>query len=80
MKFSKSAMTDLCTGAEKGSTSSNDTKQPNVIMKEIVRLKVSDKLKVCDELVQNSKRLEFFLTLPLYEQEEYVWMLLDGIL
>ncbi|KAL8474291.1 hypothetical protein ACS0TY_025311 [Phlomoides rotata] len=78
MKFSKSAMTDLCTGVEKGSTSSNDTKQLNVIMKEIVGLKVSDKLKVCDELVQNSKRLEFFLTLPIDEQEEYVWMLLDG--
>ncbi|KAL8512202.1 hypothetical protein ACS0TY_018602 [Phlomoides rotata] len=78
MKFSKSAMTDLCTGAKKGSASSNDTKQLNVIMKEIVGLKVSDKLKVCDELVQNSKRLEFFLTLPLEEQEEYVWMLLDG--
>ncbi|KAL8474633.1 hypothetical protein ACS0TY_031183 [Phlomoides rotata] len=78
MKFSKSAMIDLCTGVEKGSTSSNDTKQLNVIMKEIVGLKVSDKLKVCDELVQNSKRLEFFLTLPIDEQEEYVWMLLDG--
>ncbi|KAL8524692.1 hypothetical protein ACS0TY_014335 [Phlomoides rotata] len=77
MKFSKSAMTDLCSGAEKGSTSTNDTKQLNCIMKEIVGLKVSDKLKVCDELVQNSKRLEFFRTLPLEEQEEYVWMLLD---
>ncbi|KAL8531092.1 hypothetical protein ACS0TY_007921 [Phlomoides rotata] len=45
MKFSKSAMTDLCTGAEKGSASSNDNKQLNVIMKGIVGLKVSDKLK-----------------------------------
>ncbi|KAL8506643.1 hypothetical protein ACS0TY_017510 [Phlomoides rotata] len=78
MKFSKGAMTDLCSGVEKGSTSNNDTTQLNCIMKEIVGLKVSDKLKVCDELVQNSKRLEFFLTLPLEEQEEYVWMLLDG--
>ncbi|KAL8498690.1 hypothetical protein ACS0TY_021867 [Phlomoides rotata] len=78
MKFSKTTMTDLCSGAEKGSPSNNDTKQLNCIMKEIVGLKVSNKLKVCDELVQNSKRLEFFLTLPLEEQEEYVWMLLDG--
>ncbi|KAL8505780.1 hypothetical protein ACS0TY_016845 [Phlomoides rotata] len=77
MKFSKGAMTDLCSGVEKGSTSNNDTTQLNCIIKEIVGLKVSDKLKVCDELVQNSKRLEFFLTLPLEEQEEYVWMLLD---
>ncbi|KAL8534347.1 hypothetical protein ACS0TY_010383 [Phlomoides rotata] len=77
MKFSKSAMTDLCSGAEKGSTSTNDTKQLNCIMKEIVGLKLSDKLKVCDELVQNSNRLELFLSLPLEEQEEYVWMLLD---
>ncbi|KAL8548816.1 hypothetical protein ACS0TY_007906 [Phlomoides rotata] len=45
MKFSKSAMTDLSTGAEKGSASSNDNKQLNVIMKGIVGLKVSDKLK-----------------------------------
>ncbi|KAL8525508.1 hypothetical protein ACS0TY_014938 [Phlomoides rotata] len=67
MKFSKSAMTDLCSGAEKGSTSTNDTKQLNCIMKEIVGLKVFDKMKVCDELVQNSKCLEFFLTLPLEE-------------
>ncbi|KAL8465036.1 hypothetical protein ACS0TY_034495 [Phlomoides rotata] len=78
MKFSKSAMIDLCSGAEKGSTSTNDTKQLNCIMKEIMGLKLSDKLKVCDELVQNSNRLELFLSLPLEEQEEYVWMLLDG--
>ncbi|KAL8502824.1 hypothetical protein ACS0TY_021810 [Phlomoides rotata] len=78
MKFSKNAMTDLCTGAKIGVGSSNDNKQLNVIMKGIVGLKVSDKLKVCDELVQNSKCLEFFLSLPLEELEEYVWMLLDG--
>ncbi|KAL8480012.1 hypothetical protein ACS0TY_026809 [Phlomoides rotata] len=78
MRFSKSAMTNLCNGTEKGSMSFNDSKQLNVIMKGIVGLKLSDKLKVCDELVQNSKHLEFFLTLPLEEQDEYVWMLLDG--
>ncbi|KAL8545178.1 hypothetical protein ACS0TY_005392 [Phlomoides rotata] len=77
-RFSKNAMTDLCTGADTGVGSSNDNKQLNVIMKGIVGLKVSDKLKVCDELVQNLKCLEFFLSLPLKEQEEYVWMLLDG--
>ncbi|KAL8548004.1 hypothetical protein ACS0TY_007338 [Phlomoides rotata] len=78
MRFSKSAMIDLCNGTKKGSTSSNDSKQHNVIMKGIVGLKLSDKMKVCDELVQNLKRLEFFLTLPLEELEEYVWMLLNG--
>ncbi|KAL8471375.1 hypothetical protein ACS0TY_028870 [Phlomoides rotata] len=71
-------MTDFNNGVDKGSGSSSENKQPNEIMKGIVGLKVSDKLKVCDELVQNSKRLEFFLTLPKEEQEEYVWMLLDG--
>ncbi|KAL8531903.1 hypothetical protein ACS0TY_008490 [Phlomoides rotata] len=78
MKFSKNAMTDLYHGAEMGVGSSNDTKQLNLIMKGIVSLKLSYKLKVCDELVQNSKCLEFFLSIPLEEQEEYVWMLLDG--
>ncbi|KAL8511442.1 hypothetical protein ACS0TY_018012 [Phlomoides rotata] len=78
MKFSKNTMTDLCIGAEKGSVSSNDNKQLNVIMKGIIGLKVSDKLKICNELVQNFKLSEFFLSLPLEEQEEYVWMLLDG--
>ncbi|KAL8544000.1 hypothetical protein ACS0TY_004521 [Phlomoides rotata] len=63
---------------DKGSVSSNENRQLNESMKGIDGLKVSDKLKVCDELVQNSKRLEFFLTLPAEEQEEYVWMLLDG--
>ncbi|KAL8499205.1 hypothetical protein ACS0TY_022252 [Phlomoides rotata] len=71
-------MTDFNNGVDKGSGSSSENKQLNEIMKGIVGLKVSDKLKVCDELVQNSKRLEFFLTLPKEGQEEYVWMLLDG--
>ncbi|KAL8475510.1 hypothetical protein ACS0TY_028240 [Phlomoides rotata] len=78
MKFSNVAMIDFNNGVDKGSGSSSENKQLNEIMKGIVGLKVSDKLKVCDELVQNSKRLEFFLTLPKEEQEEYVWMLLDG--
>ncbi|KAL8499202.1 hypothetical protein ACS0TY_022249 [Phlomoides rotata] len=71
-------MTDRSVGVEKGYVSSNENKQLNDIMKGIVGLKVSEKLKVCDELVQNSKCLEFFLTLPIEEQEEYIWMLLDG--
>ncbi|KAL8501832.1 hypothetical protein ACS0TY_021082 [Phlomoides rotata] len=50
----------------------------NDIMKRIPRLSLQDKLKVSDELVQDTKRLEFFLTLPDDEQEEYVRMLLDG--
>ncbi|KAL8487642.1 hypothetical protein ACS0TY_024092 [Phlomoides rotata] len=78
MKFSKNAMTDLCKGTEPGVGSSTDTKQLHVIMKGIVGLKLPDKLKVCDELMQNPKRLELFLSLPIEEQEEYVWMLLDG--
>ncbi|KAL8549416.1 hypothetical protein ACS0TY_008304 [Phlomoides rotata] len=78
MRFSKTALTDFTGGGDKGAGSSNENRQFNEIMKGIVGLKVSDKLKVCDELVQNSKRLEFFLTLPAEEQEEYVWMLLDG--
>ncbi|KAL8481224.1 hypothetical protein ACS0TY_027668 [Phlomoides rotata] len=80
MKFSKVALTEFSSGGDKGSVSSNENMQLNVIMKGIDGLKVSDKLKVCDELVQNSKRLEFFLTLPTEEHEEYVWMLLDGSL
>ncbi|KAL8457408.1 hypothetical protein ACS0TY_035314 [Phlomoides rotata] len=78
MKFSKTALTDFSGGGDKGSGSSNENRQLNEIMNGIDGLKVSDKLKVCDELVQNSKRLEFFLTLPVEKQEEYVWMLLDG--
>ncbi|KAL8470542.1 hypothetical protein ACS0TY_033185 [Phlomoides rotata] len=71
------ALTDFSGSGDKGSGSSNENRQLNEIMKGIDGLKVSDKLKVCDELVHNSKRLEFFLRLPAEEQEEYVWMLLD---
>ncbi|KAL8499487.1 hypothetical protein ACS0TY_022440 [Phlomoides rotata] len=77
MKNSKNAMTDLSAGVEKGTVSSNENKQLNDIMKGIIGLKVSDKLKVCNELVQNTERLNFFMSLPAEEQEEYVWMLLD---
>ncbi|KAL8547966.1 hypothetical protein ACS0TY_007310 [Phlomoides rotata] len=78
MKFSKHAMTDVTADISKGSSSGNENTQLNDIMKGIVGLKMSDKLKVCDELVQNVQRLNFFLSLPSEEQEEYVWMLLDG--
>ncbi|KAL8534767.1 hypothetical protein ACS0TY_010700 [Phlomoides rotata] len=50
----------------------------NDIMKQIPGLSVQDKLKVSDELVQNTARMDFFLTLPPDEQAEYVYMLLDG--
>ncbi|KAL8484304.1 hypothetical protein ACS0TY_026837 [Phlomoides rotata] len=50
----------------------------NEIMSRIMGLKVADKLKVCDELMQNTNRLDFFMSLPAEEQDEYVWMLLDG--
>ncbi|KAL8470973.1 hypothetical protein ACS0TY_033518 [Phlomoides rotata] len=72
MKFSKVAMTDLSAGNDKGAVSSNENKRLNDIMNGIIGLKLLDKIKVCDKLVQNSKRLDFFLSLPTNEQEEYV--------
>ncbi|KAL8550434.1 hypothetical protein ACS0TY_009026 [Phlomoides rotata] len=50
----------------------------NVIMKRIPGISVKDKLKVSDELVQNTARMELFLSLPEDEQPEYVHMLLSG--
>ncbi|KAL8476549.1 hypothetical protein ACS0TY_029015 [Phlomoides rotata] len=50
----------------------------NDIMKQIPGLSVHAKLKVSDELVQNTARMELFLSLPQDEQVEYVHMLLDG--
>ncbi|KAL8533637.1 hypothetical protein ACS0TY_009876 [Phlomoides rotata] len=50
----------------------------NEIMKNIPGLSLHNKLKVSDELVQNTQRLEYFMSLPVDEQAEYVWMLLDG--
>ncbi|KAL8539369.1 hypothetical protein ACS0TY_001119 [Phlomoides rotata] len=55
-----------------------DNNRLNKIMGRIVGLKMADKLKVCDELVQNTNRLDFFMSLTAEEQDEYVWMLLDG--
>ncbi|KAL8547144.1 hypothetical protein ACS0TY_006745 [Phlomoides rotata] len=52
----------------------------NDIMNKVPGLKLHDKLNAADELVQNTARLEFFLSLPEEEQHEYVWMLLDGSL
>ncbi|KAL8513375.1 hypothetical protein ACS0TY_012725 [Phlomoides rotata] len=49
----------------------------NDIMKQIPELSVHAKLKVSDELVQNTARMELFLSLPQDEQVEYVHMLLD---
>ncbi|KAL8532950.1 hypothetical protein ACS0TY_009274 [Phlomoides rotata] len=48
------------------------------IMNKVPGLKLHDKLKAADELVQNTNRLELFLSLPEEERYEYVWMLLDG--
>ncbi|KAL8539473.1 hypothetical protein ACS0TY_001186 [Phlomoides rotata] len=62
----------ICTGSK------DENKKLNDIMKQIPGLKIGDKLKICDEMVQNEKQLEFFLSLPFEEQEEYVCMLLDG--
>ncbi|KAL8461474.1 hypothetical protein ACS0TY_032809 [Phlomoides rotata] len=47
------------------------------IMNKVPGLKLHDKLKAADELVQNTNRLELFMSLPEEEQHEYVWMLLD---
>ncbi|KAL8502019.1 hypothetical protein ACS0TY_021229 [Phlomoides rotata] len=85
MKFSKEHMTK-----DAVSTTKDDAKKDSGTMhaqsklierlKTINRLKVTDKLKVCDELVQKTLHLDLFLSLPADEQEEYVWMLLDGSL
>ncbi|KAL8483563.1 hypothetical protein ACS0TY_026301 [Phlomoides rotata] len=77
-KYSKDSVGDLSKDIGKGSGHSNVSKQIMEIMKGVVGLKISDKLKVCDELVQNPNRLDLFLNLPPDEQIEYVWMLLDG--
>ncbi|KAL8492807.1 hypothetical protein ACS0TY_024123 [Phlomoides rotata] len=55
-----------------------DNKKLNKIMNRIIGLKVTNKLKVCDELVQNTNRLAFFMSLTVDEHDEYVWMMLDG--
>ncbi|KAL8493330.1 hypothetical protein ACS0TY_024519 [Phlomoides rotata] len=78
MKTSTVAMGDYGKGPEKEYPSEYETTRLNDIMKGIIGLKVPDKLKVCDKLIQNSKRLILFFSLPPDEQEEYVWMLLDG--
>ncbi|KAL8480008.1 hypothetical protein ACS0TY_026806 [Phlomoides rotata] len=78
MKYSKDSVGDLSKDIRKGSGHSNVSKQIMEIMKGVVGLKIFDKLKVCDELIQNPNRLDLFLNLPPDEQIEYVWMLLDG--
>ncbi|KAL8462155.1 hypothetical protein ACS0TY_033288 [Phlomoides rotata] len=78
MKHSKEVMFDNKDVKEVGLHKTNKNKQLNEIMKRITGLKISDKLKVCDELVQNKSHLKFFLSRPFEEQVEYIWMLLDG--
>ncbi|KAL8525766.1 hypothetical protein ACS0TY_015124 [Phlomoides rotata] len=83
MKFSKEAKAREAVytsklDAQKDSGSKNDQVQLIESLKGINGLKVTDKLKVCDEMVQNPLRLKLFLSLPVDEQEEYVWMLLNG--
>ncbi|KAL8545458.1 hypothetical protein ACS0TY_005565 [Phlomoides rotata] len=78
MKQSNEQMGDLSKGKGKGNGPSYESRQLNEIMKGIVGLKMSDKIKVCDELVKNPMRLDFFLSLTSDEHEEYVWMLLGG--
>ncbi|KAL8519883.1 hypothetical protein ACS0TY_010717 [Phlomoides rotata] len=85
MKFSKEAMMRDAVNTTKHEAQHDDGSK-NVqfklieSLKGINGLKVTDKLKVCDEMVQNPLRLDLFLSLPPDEQEEYVYMLLDGSL
>ncbi|KAL8549630.1 hypothetical protein ACS0TY_008467 [Phlomoides rotata] len=78
MKQSHETFGDIAKGLGTSTEKSIDNKHLNEIMNRIVGLKVADKLKVCDKLVQNTNRLDFFMSLPPEEQDEYVWMLLDG--
>ncbi|KAL8497803.1 hypothetical protein ACS0TY_021222 [Phlomoides rotata] len=48
------------------------------IMNDIEGLTLKDKLKVSDELVRNTERLELFLSLLDDAKSEYVHLLLDG--
>ncbi|KAL8476288.1 hypothetical protein ACS0TY_028818 [Phlomoides rotata] len=85
MKFSKEAMMRDAMNttkpeAQHGDGSNNVQFKLIESLKGINGLKVTDKLKVCDEMVQNPLRLDLFLSLSPDEQEEYVWMLLDGSL
>ncbi|KAL8465078.1 hypothetical protein ACS0TY_034538 [Phlomoides rotata] len=83
MKFSKEAMikeslSNSKTDGQYESGSKHEQSKLIDSLKGITGMKISDKLKVCDELVQNSLRLELFLSLPADEQEEYFQMILDG--
>ncbi|KAL8533497.1 hypothetical protein ACS0TY_009775 [Phlomoides rotata] len=75
MKFSKEAMARESVNTsyfdiKKDSGSKNDQFQLIESLKGINGLKVTDKLKVCDEMVQNPSCLELFLSLSADEQEE----------
>ncbi|KAL8493375.1 hypothetical protein ACS0TY_024549 [Phlomoides rotata] len=59
MKHLKEVLSDSKNGKEMALNKTNKNKKLNKIMKGITGLKVSDKLKVCDELVQNKSRLDF---------------------
>ncbi|KAL8532864.1 hypothetical protein ACS0TY_009171 [Phlomoides rotata] len=61
MKTSTVAMGDYGKGIEKKYPSSYETTKLDEIMKGIVGLKVSNKLKVCDELIQTLSDLSFSL-------------------
>ncbi|KAL8484622.1 hypothetical protein ACS0TY_027064 [Phlomoides rotata] len=78
MKQSDTTFNDIAKGIGSSKEKTMDNNKLNDIMSRIVGLKITDKLKVCDELVQNTNRLDFFMSLPEAEQDEYVWMLLDG--
>ncbi|KAL8545813.1 hypothetical protein ACS0TY_005798 [Phlomoides rotata] len=62
MKQSQETFGDIAKGLGTSNEKRIDNKHLNKIMNRIVGLKITDKLKVCDELVQNTNRLEFFLS------------------
>ncbi|KAL8463379.1 hypothetical protein ACS0TY_034153 [Phlomoides rotata] len=78
MKQSHETFGDIAKGLGSCDEKKNDNSRLIGIINRIVGLKVADRLKVCDELVQNTNRLDLFMSLPEEDQDEYVWMLLDG--
>ncbi|KAL8485348.1 hypothetical protein ACS0TY_027592 [Phlomoides rotata] len=67
MTQSDSKIGDIAREIGSGKEKPIDNKRLNEIMGRIVGLKMADKLKVCDELVQNTNRLDFFMSLTAEE-------------
>ncbi|KAL8498150.1 hypothetical protein ACS0TY_021472 [Phlomoides rotata] len=67
MKHYQETFGDIAKGLGTSNEKRIDPKHLTEIMNRIVGLKIADKLKVCDELVQNPNQLELFLSLPVEE-------------